>query len=513
MTDVLDDTTNPSADEVEGAELLTLDPKTLVIGANVRLDPRLDADFIASIRDRGVRSPIVAYRQDGQIVVDKGQRRTLAAVQTGRPTVLVVVYPDPPDARDRIFDQLDENHRRTGLLPAEDVAAFQQLDLLGVPAGTIATRTRRPADQVKAALRVAASPVASKAIAEHEALTIEQGAALAEFEDDPDVLRGLIAHATRGHSLDHAVARARADREEAAEKAALAAKLAADGVTVLDESPTYNDKKIQPLRYLKKTEESKKAFDGRTHRKCPGNVAALTYHYRYDDKTHMNARRWDVEYYCRGWQEHGHVHTTPSRVEGSGSGSQMTTEERRAVREHNKAWVVAERVRRDWLEHNLLRRNIPPKGTGAFLAAALLHDISTITHSLGYGGPGLKMANRMFGVESTGWGLDAQVVARADGVSDARGQVVALAVLAAAYEGRTSKDSWRRKEVDLARWLRFLQTCGYELSEIEEMACLGGEKRAAENAAAAAADADLEDEGDLSAAAVMDDENDAAPSD
>ena len=61
-----------------GLELLQVDPRSLVVGANVRADAALDKAFVGSIRDRGVREPIIVRRDgEGRLVVRKGQRRTL----------------------------------------------------------------------------------------------------------------------------------------------------------------------------------------------------------------------------------------------------------------------------------------------------------------------------------------------------------------------------------------------------------------------------------------------------
>ncbi|QNG55708.1 ParB N-terminal domain-containing protein [Pseudonocardia petroleophila] len=84
----VDATTGHDSEPV--GELLRVDPRTLVIGANVRRDVVLDRPFLRSISDRGVREPIIVRRDDhGVLVVRKGKRRTLAAVETGRPTVPV----------------------------------------------------------------------------------------------------------------------------------------------------------------------------------------------------------------------------------------------------------------------------------------------------------------------------------------------------------------------------------------------------------------------------------------
>lgn len=66
-------------------EFAHVDPATLVLGANARLDADLTPEFIASIKQHGVLQTIDAHRNtDGALVVLRGQRRTLAAVQVRR---------------------------------------------------------------------------------------------------------------------------------------------------------------------------------------------------------------------------------------------------------------------------------------------------------------------------------------------------------------------------------------------------------------------------------------------
>jgi ParB family chromosome partitioning protein len=57
-----------------------LNPAQLTIDANVRADVRLDAGFLASIKQHGVLQPVVAHRTEAGVHVLYGQRRTLAAV-------------------------------------------------------------------------------------------------------------------------------------------------------------------------------------------------------------------------------------------------------------------------------------------------------------------------------------------------------------------------------------------------------------------------------------------------
>lgn len=176
-----------------------LDPATLKIEDNVRFLPELDKgdrQLVESIKQLGVLEPIVARRDDrGQVLVRMGQRRTLAAREAELPTVPVFVTDAADNTIRRILEQLAENDHRRDLTGAEHVAAFQQLAFEGLSVATIAKRTRHTAQTVKDALAIAENGTASEAIKAHE-LTLDQAAALIEFEGDPDTVDALIEVAT-----------------------------------------------------------------------------------------------------------------------------------------------------------------------------------------------------------------------------------------------------------------------------------------------------------------------------
>lgn len=124
-----DDSSQPPAPiaslVAEVGELAWVDPRDLVVRANVRADAALDRHFVRDIADRGVREPIpVRRRDDGAMVVRRGHRRALAAIDAGLQRVRVFVEPGPPgedaagDQIDRIIDQLGENQHRARLTDA-----------------------------------------------------------------------------------------------------------------------------------------------------------------------------------------------------------------------------------------------------------------------------------------------------------------------------------------------------------------------------------------------------------
>src|SRR4029077_8919221 len=104
----------------------------------VRLDPRLDRDFLASIEEHGVLIPVLAVRIEGQDkpVVREGQRRIQAARQVGLSTVPVYVRTVQGDdtalRAQRVIEQIVSNDHRAPLTEAERARGINQLLLDGV---------------------------------------------------------------------------------------------------------------------------------------------------------------------------------------------------------------------------------------------------------------------------------------------------------------------------------------------------------------------------------------------
>ena len=90
-----------------------VDPTQVIVEANVRSTVPLDKDFLASIRENGVITPILARRDEqGNIIVRAGQRRTLAAREVGLPTIPAYVVDVNEAISDRIVQQIVENDHR-----------------------------------------------------------------------------------------------------------------------------------------------------------------------------------------------------------------------------------------------------------------------------------------------------------------------------------------------------------------------------------------------------------------
>lgn len=452
-------------------ELVLVDPKTLIIGANVRIDPRVDKDFIASIKERGVLEPIVAYRDGaGRLVVLRGQRRTLAATEVKAPFVPVIVVPCP-DWADRVTDQVVENDQRAALAVADRVGAYEQLAALGLTAEQISKRTSTPRDLVAAGLAVAKSEHARTAAQLHP-LTLLQAAAIAEFEGDEKAVATLVASAEQGHGFDHNAQALRDKKEQDQVAAAAAAELTAAGVTVVDSTVLGYQKPAKRLAYLPGSPSPE------FHASCPGHAAFVMADWTYDpdddpdvEEADVDTGRYEsrIEYVCTDPVGQGHVSATGGPAAGEKSEAARAAEaaERRDVIDSNKAWDSATKVRRTWLR-TFMARKTPPATASMFVAASLGwcdHALVSAREN------GNKLAHELLGLgDVPGYSQRGAAIAKALTTGN-RAQMIGLALVLAAYEDAMVRDRWRVVEPATVRYLRYLEELGYELSTVELRAC------------------------------------------
>jgi ParB family chromosome partitioning protein len=464
----MSDQTHPTTDQPPAAELAWLDPATLLTDHNIR-PPRTDklfADLVASIREHGVLVPIVATRDHQGIRVRYGHRRVLAAVHAGRATVPVVVYTgtltDATAAEiDRILGQHAENTHRVGLTTGETIAAFGQLAALGVSPARIARRSKTPRRTVDAALAAAASEVAAKATERWDFLTLDDAAALAEFDDDPDAIKALVTAAKSGENTAHVAQRLRDQRDTTRAIDALTTQLKEAGVAVIGEPP-YDEKVIRPLRHL---HHDGQPLTPDTHTDCPGHAAYV--------KRTWGQEKAEAVYVCVHPRLHGHTDPGSRTPDIERPTTVEEKAERSRVRANNEAWRSAEKVRRAWLRDFLTRRTAP-KGSAAFVATALAHGDHALSRAFTNGH---HRAPDLFRLGHLTDEADGTVERRRgktltgllDGASDNRALVVALGIVLAAYEDAWTTDTWRRPSAGDARYLMFLMTNGYTPSEVEQL--------------------------------------------
>lgn len=436
-----------------GVSLRWVAPGDLLIDANARTDAHLTAAFLASIRDLGVLTPVVAVESPEGLRVQKGQRRTLAAVEVGRDGIPVYVVPDGGDV-ERIVGQLAENHDREAMTAADDAAAFQQLALLGLSAAQIAKRTRRTKGEVTAGITVVASQAATDALQQH-ALTLEDAALFAEFEDDEDATNTLTRQARMGHGrLAHAAQRIRDQRAEQIVVDALTATLTEAGVTIR-RAPGYYEPLVKPLADLR-DKGSAAPLTPEPHQGCPGHTAWID---RTDEPVAV--------YGCADYKAHAHLRVAKPADPDAPAKTPMSEEqkaERRQIIENNKAWRSAETIRRQWLATFAARKSTPKDGA-AFVVQTMIqrYDLNKAAEQHH------QLAAELLGHK--GYGASAYLGDLLAKATPARAQHIALVIALAAVEHCTSTSTWRNAYGLTRTYFAALKTWGYDLADVEAL-CL-----------------------------------------
>jgi ParB family chromosome partitioning protein len=450
-----------------------VDPATIEVEENVRLDVTIDKEFVASIKANGVLVPILARRDDqGRVSVRAGQRRTLAAREAGVATIPAYIVTGDDDTATRIIEQLVENDQRAGVKQSERIAAFKQLSFDGMSAATIGRRTGTKAAEVKKGLAVAESATVTESADLYD-LTLDQAAVLIEFEDDAEVLAELSTEARqRPAQFDHAVQRARDNRARAAAVAARTAELVEQGWTILDRSPGYYES--EHVRASSLNDADGNQVTDETLATVEGRAAFVGSSYGSTDaqaeffvtKAQMKAL---------GWRD---------RNSGAGASGPMTEEEkaeRKTLIANNKAWASAEVVRREWLAEFLSRKTMP-KDAQQWVAVALTRHRQPIGHALGESN---SLAATLLGVDATPSYWKPTAIEEYAAAHPAKALHVAVAVTLGGIEASTSKGTWRRPGERDGLYFEQLAAWGYGLSEVEQIVVDGGKAEAAQNAARA----------------------------
>lgn len=469
-------------------QVVEVDPKTLTIGANVRLETYPKAkEFAASIKARGVLEVITAHvDEEERLVVQRGQRRTLAAADVGTPSGTVPVrIVEPPEESDRIIDQMTENLHRAAMQENEVRDGVEQLALLGVSAAQIAKRTAVKRETVDAALTVVGSDATRERMDTH-GLTLAQAAALAEFEDDEEATARLSRSIEWGHSLDHVVQRLRDERGEREALRAEAERLRAEGVPALDpeDSPAPMDLWRMRLDTLVTAEGEEVSEEQRAD--LPGVAVVLSLDWEYPETEDDEEEEEEVEQEARQVYVHTWVCTDPeaaglrSRYQ---SGSRETSaadevdpaedeakrEERRRVRENNAAWRSAETVRREWLAPFVTRKT-PPKGAEGIICEALITAPHSITKAMQHSHAMLRsvLGNESEPGDYRAVGTECATLATQPATPKALTMRTLAAVLLA-WEASTDVHTWRNPGSWDRRVMAALTGWGYEPSEVEQL--------------------------------------------
>jgi len=492
-----------TATKFEVGSTYHVQPKTLLLERNIR-EAKPDQDLIDSIAALGVLEPIGAVvTDDGALLVRSGHRRTLAALEAKTPTVPVYVRGtddlDPAAEVVRIVEQRHENTRRAGLTTAEDVGSLGQMVAFGLTVEQAAEKAQVSRETVATAIRVTGSKMATKSAERWDELSLDQVAAIAEFEDDADAVKALVQAAHRGQ-FAHTVQRMRDDRDRDAKIAELRASLEAGGYQFLERRPSYNDK-AKPLDRIVDADSAE--IQAADHVDCPGRVAWIDYEYvsihpdgtifddltdaelaaKYGDEDGVSAAEDETKniqrniaaYGCADPGKYGHRDRYSSPSSSRSKAADVRTEKqreaekaaRRLVIDNNKAWASAEVVRRRWLAE-FGKRKTAPAGAAAFIAGGITIDSDKFDFDV----QPSRLSAEWLGIKSPSGGRG-DLSAPAAKATEARALVIALVHMLAVYEAKAMTQlTWRSNGTTSAggRYLRFLESAGYELSDVEKFA-------------------------------------------
>lgn len=430
-----------------------VDPNTIIVEANVRTKASLGAEFVASIGQNGVLTPILARRDEqGNIVVRAGQRRTLAAREAGLPTIPAYIVESDEKTVDRIVQQMAENDHREAVTDADRAAAYQQLAFEGLTPTVIAKRLNIKPATVKAGIAVAENTFAASAIVSH-ALTLDQAATLIEFEGDEELLADLIEVAEHDPAqFAHSAQQARDEKVREQAKAAIEADHAARGFVVLDRERGYYETDYTLLRELVNADGESVTVEQLEN--AEGRAVFVANYYGGDPRP---------VYYVADPKAAGF-----RKASGSGATSGPMTDEQKAERKtliaNNKAWASAETVRREFLVELLSRKTLP-KDAAAVIAQGLTTHHRAVGSAVSEGN---TLAHTLLGIERAGY-REGDKLAQIVEQNPTKAQHVSLAVVLAGIEQATSKNTWRYPEAVYARYFEQLTGWGYSLSNVERI--------------------------------------------
>lgn len=488
-------------------QVYDVEPAALLIGTNVRHDVKTRDDFAQSIRARGVLEPVTAYEdQEGHLVILRGQRRTLTAQAVGTPsgTIPVRVVDQAEDA-DRIVDQLSENIHRAAMDQAEEVAAIEQLALLGVSAAQIAKRTAVERPTVDRVLSVSKHESIRERLSAGD-VTLEQAAALAEFDGDPQAQETIEQAIRYRNPLAHAIERARQDQAERAEVLAEVERLRAEGIPALD--PAENPDRLWEvsLTNLTRIEDGQHVPEA-DWPSVPGAAVVVSARWAwaevedvseaedldhdededYDDGEEydeggerVQVRTFVLQWVCLDPEAAGlqyAPHGASRRMQGTGTQddaaeAEAKRVERRRVLAGNKAWRAAETVRRDWLRA-LVARKTPPKDAEFLICSAVLTGPHWLRQGMerSYGLLAEMLPAQTDQDDAHAWYWAA---ARAQELAQEPASVKAatmrtLAAILTAWEAHTDVQTWRRCDEWDRRVMEALIGWGYEPCDVERV--------------------------------------------
>lgn len=354
--------------------------------ANIRVQLRDIEELCGSVLRNGVLDAITVREIAGGngdtiYMVCRGHRRLAAAVeahkiQPERNSIPARIVDAAQAERERVAHRMVENLQRDALTTAEVAQGVQQLLDLG------ATETEVSDDlgMSKADVAMASKVAGSKGVAvvtKRMDISMEEAAALAEFEGDKSVFKELTALVVDNpQRFTHRVAQYRRARQEHEAVEAVAPGWKTKGYKVLTWADA-NSTPVLPLHAVKPTKGNAKHMTVPQHADCPYRAVVLQL------TRGATPDAVEVEHYCIDPVKAGHQ-ITAKRMSwgglepvGAGAGkgtSKVKTEAEQLEGRTHRAGMAASRAARD-VRTDFVRRLLlnvkPPKGLVPFIVTQL----------------------------------------------------------------------------------------------------------------------------------------------
>jgi len=309
-------------------------------------------DLTSSMPIVGVLEPLVVVAldppvpmtdEDGKVTGDYefmiliGHRRKHAAIEVGLEQVPCWIIEDH-GAVFHVLAQLLENSHRASLTASQEAEAFHQLTLLGWNEKQIGQVRAIPATQVSKALQIRALPPTAKRAIDAGAITIDQGRALAQFEDNPRVYDKLVNEIGNQWRFRQALANAQASRIYGEAKELARAKLVLDGVKVTSRPKQfgYNSREVD-VRQLVDADGNR--LDPQKVQTMPGMAAFIE----------RNDTRANTIVYCLDPEKYGYRRPEPRYGTMSPEQAAAKEAEEKAKAETRQRLREAATVRRDFI--------------------------------------------------------------------------------------------------------------------------------------------------------------------
>ncbi|TDD49010.1 hypothetical protein E1288_21055 [Saccharopolyspora elongata] len=428
-------------------------------------------DLIESIRQFGVLVPPIANETEtaGHFAAKDGFSRILASLvvceependdDANLEIPVIVTTSQNEEEWQRLRDQFIMNELRKGYDSADKARIMEQFTLFGFSDEEIARQLSLESEQVKAGLAVQRSTTAKSLMTEHPQLDLLQLGAITEFEDDEEALARLQDTLyDEPEQFDHEVARLRLKRAEKEALDQLTRELIEQGITVV--AKTYDGAQA-PLSRLKlsKSNPLELGNSPEAHADCPGHAAWV--------ETVWSSREPRATYICQDWKAHGHAETHSANGSSARQPkSDFEKAELKRARENNASWRAAEEVRRAKLAE-IVQRSTPPKRTQQFITTAMIEGTYEVGRALDQKH---AYACELLGLPKPAYGKKHPMLSKARKASANGALMFQLAMVLAAFEDRTSVQTWRGNDEAQKEYFSFLRdSCNYPLSAVERL--------------------------------------------